>query len=75
MTIQSAHDTGKLIDLQLVTDESEVKEIVKYLGRERFAKYKLIGGLYVGQKDGDYTRVYGFRGSIPYLEKDLYLMR
>lgn len=74
MTILQAENKGKLFDLKLVTDECEVNEILECVGRRRFAKDRLIGGLFVGQENGDYTRIYGFRGSIPYHEKELYLI-
>lgn len=74
MTIKQAGDNGKLIDLQLITDESEVNEILSYLGKKRFARRRIINGLFVGQENGDYTRIYGFRGSIPYHEKELILI-
>lgn len=76
MTIAQAEEKGKLIGFTLVTDEVEVNNILKYLRRERFARDRNIGGLYVGDTStGDYTTVYGFRGSIPYNEKELYKIK
>lgn len=74
MTIKQASDKGKLDDLQLVIDEFEVNEILSYLGKRNFARRRNIDGLFVGQANGDYTRVYGFRGCIPYHEKELVLI-
>jgi hypothetical protein len=76
MTIQQAENKGKLIGFILVTDEIEVHSIINYLGRKRFAKDRNIEGLFVGDTSkGDYSKVYGFSGSIPYNEKELYKIK
>lgn len=76
MTIKEAEDKGKLIGFTLVTDEIEVFSICNYLGRRIFMKKHNIGGLFVGDTSkGDYEKVYGFRGTIPYHEKELYKIK
>jgi hypothetical protein len=75
MTIQRAEDTNKIANFTLITDETEVTEILQYLGRTRFAKNKGINGLFVEAENGDYTRVYGFQGIVPFNNKELYLIK
>jgi len=74
MTIQQAEDKGKLIEFALVTDETDVNDILSYLGRKRFANSRNINGLFVAQSNGDYARVYGFKGIIPNNDKELFLI-
>lgn len=73
MTIQQAENKGKLIGFTLVTDEIEVYSVLNYLSKKRFAENRGIRGLFVGPTDhGDYSKVYGFSGIIPYNEKELH---
>jgi len=76
MTIEQAENKGKLIGFTLVTDYIEVFSVLNYLGRKRFANSRNIRGLFVGDTStGDYTKVYGFTGSIPHNEKELYKIK
>lgn len=57
-------------DLQLVTDEIEVLEIIKNFGN-RLKEGYFCRGIFVAQKDGEYTEILGFTGNIPELKKEL----
>ena len=55
--------------LQLITDSQDVKFILDQIGKpEAYADYQ---GLYVEVGEGEYLRVYGFEGTVPYLRKTL----
>jgi hypothetical protein len=76
MTIQEAENKKIITGFTLVTDEIEVFEILNYLGRKRFANARNIKGLFVGDtSSGEYTTVYGFQGTIPYNDKELYKIK
>jgi len=55
-------------DLTLV--ESDVDYIKEHFGRK--AAVMQFDGFFVAVKDGDYSEVYGYRGTVPRLDKDLY---
>ena len=70
MTIRDIEDRE---NLQLVTDSQDVEAIKEYLGSD-IGEFDLDGidGFFVSIKDGDYSEILGFNGSIPYLDKELY---
>jgi len=61
-------------DLMLITDSLEVKYILDYLGYPAPDDDNPFdfSGLFVLVADGDYDEVYAFKGSVPYLYKDLW---
>ncbi len=73
MTIEQFQNSKKSIHkgFQLITDSQDVNEVLLYIGKTRTCKKHGIEGLYVKQHEGDYTDVYGFKGTVPYLYKSL----
>jgi hypothetical protein len=55
-------------DLILITDLHEVEKILSDIGFPTDA----FGGLFVATRDGHYTEVFGYPGSVPYVFKPLY---
>lgn len=67
----TAHINGNdrsLAGCQLVTDSYEVEQVFEHLSVKARKKAESFGvdSLFVAQKDGDYTKVFGFRGIIPH---------
>jgi len=73
MTIEQFQNSKDPIHqgFQLITDSQDVQPVLEYIGKTRTAKKHGIEGLYVKQHEGDYTDVYGFKGTEPYLYKSL----
>lgn len=73
MTIEEFQNSNKSIHkgFQLITDSQDVNEVLLHIGKTRTCKKHGIEGLYVKQHEGDYTDVYGFKGTVPYLYKSL----
>lgn len=65
MTISSANNKGKLDGLQLITDSQEVEAVFESIGKLKTMNRNAFGGLFVEIKDGEYGRIYAFRGCIP----------
>jgi len=67
-----------LEDFILVTDSQDVAEIKDYFGlpksqwRDSLDEFD---GFFVKTKDGDYHKVFGFHGNVPYNWKSLYEIR
>ena len=64
-------------DLMLITNSFEVKYILDYLGYPAPNEEDPINfsGLFVLVGDGDYDEVYAFEGCVPYLNKNLYMIK
>lgn len=57
-------------DFMLLTDSQDVEAIKDYFGNdEDIEEYD---GFFVKIKDGDYSRIYAFYGSVPFNWKELY---
>ena len=60
-------------EVTLVTDSQDVEPIRDFLGRQgKLAGIEDFGGFFLVARDGDYVALWGFCGSIPYNEKDVY---
>lgn len=57
------------MDFQLITDYQEIKEILKYIGRED--EFDDWGALLVKLGDGDYEEVYGTTTSVPRVNSEV----
>jgi len=57
-------------DLSLATDLQDTEFIKEYLGNHE--DIEDFDGFFVNVKDGEYTEIYGFEGSVPYLYKSLW---
>ncbi|MHA1280374.1 MAG: hypothetical protein ACTSQ8_24655 [Candidatus Helarchaeota archaeon] len=63
-------------DLILMTDPFEVESILKYFGCPASDDDDPLdfSGMFVTIRDGDYGEVYAFKGCVPYLNKDLWVI-
>jgi hypothetical protein len=63
--------------LMLITDSFEVKHILDYLGYPAPDDDDPMdfSGLFVLVGGGDYEEIYAFEGSVPYLYKDLWMIK
>lgn len=66
MIIEDIQKDPKLADLILVTNSQDVDFIADYLQLKDRTRY---GGFFVRVENGEYTKVYGFEGTVPYLWK------
>jgi hypothetical protein len=57
-------------DFMLTTDSQDVEAIWDYFGNDEDVKQ--FDGFFVKIKDGDYSRVYGFYGNVPFNWKEIY---
>ena len=64
-------DLEKRKDLHLVNNDMDVQAIKEYLGKEA----EDFDGFFVKVKDGDYEEVYGYEGSVPYLNRQVYKIK
>jgi len=64
-------------DLILLTDSLEVKWVLDYLGYPAAEDDDPMdfSGLFVSIRDGDYEEIYAFEGCVPYLFKDLWMLK
>ena len=74
-TIQDIQDRD---DLSLITCSYQVKECLSIYYTEKQQKqfyedYEL-DSLFVNVEDGEYTEIYGFSGTVPWLYKTLYIL-
>lgn len=63
-------DLNNRTDLTLVTDSQDVQAINDFLGWNDWE----FQGYFVATQDGDYKAIYGFKGIIPDLNKDVTLL-
>ena len=65
MTIKDLENDASLI---LVDRDMDVQDIKEHVGEDA----NDFDGFFVEQKDGDYVRIYGYEGSIPYSGKNVF---
>lgn len=63
-------DIQKREDLQLITDSQDVQAVKENIGMA--AALEEFDGLFVNVSEGEYKEIYGFHGTVPTLEKDLF---
>lgn len=63
-------DLDKRQDLQLITDSQDVEAIKERFGNDQ--DLEDFGGFFIKIDNGDYDEVYGYEGTIPDLDKDIY---
>jgi hypothetical protein len=68
MHVKDLDRYNKEEDLILVDLSQDVKAVKEHLGK-RADKYD---SFFVAQDNGDYTRVYGMHGIIPWLDKEVH---
>ena len=66
----TVQNLNKRKDLILVTDSQDVKAIKDHLGHHEDVED--FDGFFVKIEDGDYSEIYGFEGSVPWLGKSVY---
>ena len=60
-------------EVTLLTDSQDAKIFHEFFGKQgRAAGVTDLGGFFLVARDGDYTALWGFSGTIPYVYKDLY---
>lgn len=63
MTVQDLHPS-----LQFVSDSQDTEPIREHFGD----KAEHYGAFFVAVSDGDYTKVWGMLGTVPYNDKNVY---
>jgi hypothetical protein len=73
--IGTIQDIQGRTDLTLITGDFETSQTFRHLGGDqglRIQEEYGLYGLFASVEDGDYSTVYAFNGSVPFLWKDLY---
>ena len=74
MTIGDLTEKFGTFELSLVTDSTDVDEILSMFGFGKKIKERY-QGLFVRENNGEYDRIYAFEGIIPYLYKEVKRLR